>query len=109
MKNRPMRSKPSFGRALALCAVLAFGGANAAAAQGVSIVSDAETENMLRDYADPLLKVAGLVLAAGLGYLPLFLFAAVSYLLALAWIHLMLPIIRQVDDDRAGAPPPLAH
>ncbi|MEQ8282120.1 MAG: M48 family metalloprotease [Parvibaculum sp.] len=59
-----MRSKSSFGHTLALCAVLAFGGANAAAAQGVSIVSDAETENMLRDYADPLLRVAGLDPAA---------------------------------------------
>jgi MFS transporter, ACS family, hexuronate transporter len=38
-------------------------------------------------------KVAGLVLAASLGYLPLFLFAAVSYLLALGWIQLMMPNI----------------
>ncbi|MGK6325317.1 MFS transporter [Sphingomonas sp. DT-51] len=36
-------------------------------------------------------KVAGVVLAAGLGYLPLLLFAAVSYLLALGWIILLLP------------------
>lgn len=42
------------------------------------------------------LKVAGLVLAAGLGYLPLFLFAAVSYLLALAWIQLLTPNIEPV-------------
>ncbi len=59
-----MRSNSSFGPLLALCAALTFGGANTAAAQGVSIVSDAETENMLRDYADPLLKVAGLDPAA---------------------------------------------
>jgi ACS family hexuronate transporter-like MFS transporter len=43
------------------------------------------------------LKVAGMVLAAGLGYLPLFMFAAVSYLLALAWIHVLLPNIQMVD------------
>lgn len=35
-------------------------------------------------------KVAGVVLAAGLGYLPLLLFAGVSYLLALGWIVLLL-------------------
>ncbi|MBX3492478.1 MAG: M48 family metallopeptidase [Parvibaculum sp.] len=59
-----MRSKSPFGPLLALCAALMIGGANTAAAQSVSIVSDAETENMLRDYADPLLKVAGLDPAA---------------------------------------------
>ncbi|MBX3491108.1 M48 family metalloprotease [Parvibaculum sp.] len=59
-----MRSKSPFGPLLALCAALAIGAANTAAAQGIAIVSDAETENMLRDYADPLLKVAGLDPAA---------------------------------------------
>lgn len=44
-----------------------------------------------------IVKVAGMLLAAGLGYLPLFLFAAISYLLALAWIHLLLPQIRSID------------
>lgn len=39
--------------------------------------------------------ITGLVLTAGLGYTPLFLFAAASYLLALAWLHLMLPVIRR--------------
>ncbi|PSJ40942.1 MFS transporter [Allosphingosinicella deserti] len=42
-------------------------------------------------------KIAGLVLAAGLGYGPLFLFAASSYLLALGWIHLLLPVIRRAE------------
>lgn len=42
-------------------------------------------------------KVAGLVLTAGFGYLPLFLFAAVSYLLALGWIQLLLPRIRRAE------------
>jgi ACS family hexuronate transporter-like MFS transporter len=55
-----------------------------------------------------ILKIAGLVLAAGLGYLPLFLFASVSYLLALGWIHLMLPRIELVDDDDAGEAPYVA-
>ncbi|WEK02452.1 MAG: MFS transporter [Candidatus Sphingomonas phytovorans] len=41
-------------------------------------------------------KIAGLVLAAGLGYGPLFAFASVAYLLALGWIHLLLPRIRRV-------------
>ncbi len=49
------------------------------------------------------LKIAGMVLAAGFGYLPLFLFAAVSYLLALSWIHLLLPNIRQVGVDETAA------
>jgi ACS family hexuronate transporter-like MFS transporter len=43
-------------------------------------------------------KVAGAVLAAGLGYLPLFLFASVSYLLALGWIQLLLPRIVRAED-----------
>lgn len=41
-------------------------------------------------------KVAGLVLTAGLGYLPLFLFASVSYLGAIGWIHLLLPRLHAV-------------
>jgi MFS transporter, ACS family, hexuronate transporter len=40
--------------------------------------------------------VTGAVLAAGLGFTPLFVFAAVSYLLALAWLHLLMPVIRRV-------------
>jgi ACS family hexuronate transporter-like MFS transporter len=55
------------------------------------------------------LKVAGLVLTAGLGYMPLFLFAAVSYLLALAWIHLLIPTIRQVAQDTADVMPASLH
>lgn len=42
-------------------------------------------------------KIAGLVLTAGLGYGPLFLFASVSYLLALGWIQLLLPRIRRAE------------
>ncbi|WP_397401467.1 MFS transporter [Phenylobacterium sp.] len=44
-----------------------------------------------------IVKVAGLVLTAGLGYYPLFVFAGASYLMALAWIHLLLPNIKTVD------------
>jgi ACS family hexuronate transporter-like MFS transporter len=55
-----------------------------------------------------ILKIAGMVLAAGLGYLPLFLFAAVSYLLALGWIQLMLPRIQMIDDDEPGEAPFIA-
>ncbi|MBL8628272.1 MAG: MFS transporter [Rhodospirillaceae bacterium] len=55
------------------------------------------------------LKVAGLVLTAGLGYMPLFMFAAVSYLLALIWIHLWLPTIRQVEQDTANVMPASLH
>lgn len=44
-----------------------------------------------------IVKVAGAVLAAGLGYLPLFLFASVSYLLALGWIQLLLPRILRAE------------
>ncbi len=40
-------------------------------------------------------KVTGIVLTAGFGYMPLFLFAAVSYLLALGWLHLLLPSIER--------------
>lgn len=39
--------------------------------------------------------VAGRVLDAGYGFAPLFLFASASYLLALAWLHLLLPVIRR--------------
>lgn len=45
-------------------------------------------------------KIAGLVLAASLGYGPLFAFASVAYLLALGWIQLLLPHIRAVANPR---------
>jgi ACS family hexuronate transporter-like MFS transporter len=38
-----------------------------------------------------VLYVAGMLLSAGTGYLPLFLFAAISYLLGFAVVQLMLP------------------
>ncbi len=42
-----------------------------------------------------IVKITGLVLTAGMGYMPVFLFAAVSYLLALGWLQLLLPTIRR--------------
>jgi MFS transporter, ACS family, hexuronate transporter len=46
--------------------------------------------------------VTGMVLGAGLGFVPLFLFASVSYLLALGWFQLFLPTIRRHDDALAA-------
>lgn len=49
-------------------------------------------------------RISGLVLAAGLGYAPLFAFAAVSYLLALGWITLLLGRIEPVGHEGNAAP-----
>jgi ACS family hexuronate transporter-like MFS transporter len=46
--------------------------------------------------------VTGAVLTAGFGFTPLFLFAAVSYLLALTWLHLMLPKIERTPEPFAA-------
>ncbi|MFD1189038.1 MULTISPECIES: MFS transporter [Phenylobacterium] len=48
-----------------------------------------------------IVKAAGMILTAGLGYSPLFLFAGASYLLALGWIQLWLPRI----ESRGGQAP----
>ncbi|MBO9623320.1 MAG: MFS transporter [Sphingomonas sp.] len=56
-----------------------------------------------------IVKIAGLVLAAGLGYLPMFLFAAISYLLALGWIQLLLPRIRRAEPHENLAGLAIAH
>jgi MFS transporter, ACS family, hexuronate transporter len=40
-------------------------------------------------------KITGVVLVAGLGYTPLFLFAAISYLLALGWLQLLMPTVKR--------------
>ena len=47
--------------------------------------------------------LTGALLTAQIGYGPIFAFAAVSYLLALAWLHLLLPEIRR----NRGAQPAL--
>lgn len=46
--------------------------------------------------------IAGRVLDAGLGFVPLFLFAASSYLVALAWFHWLLPDIRRPAEHPAA-------
>lgn len=48
--------------------------------------------------------VAGRVLDAGLGFVPLFVFAAASYFLALGWFQWLLPVIRRPDDPCAPLP-----
>lgn len=45
--------------------------------------------------------ITGRVLDAGFGFVPLFMFAACSYLLALAWFHWFLPVIER--DEQALA------
>lgn len=54
-----------------------------------------------------IVKIAGLLLTAGYGYLPLFLFAGCSYLLAIGWIQLLLP--RMGPAEGAGAPLAMGH
>jgi ACS family hexuronate transporter-like MFS transporter len=44
----------------------------------------------------------GRVLDAGLGFTPLFVFAAASYLIALGWLHWLLPVIRR-DQGMLGS------
>ncbi|WP_394727050.1 MFS transporter [Altererythrobacter sp. GH1-8] len=41
--------------------------------------------------------IAGRVLDAGLGFVPLFIFASLSYLIALAWLQVFIPRIRRVE------------
>lgn len=53
-----------------------------------------------------IVKLTGILLVSGYGYMPLFLFAAVSYLIALAWLHLLLPEIRRSDDLSGPQPAP---
>ncbi|MEA1617619.1 MFS transporter [Erythrobacter sp. T5W1-R] len=47
--------------------------------------------------------VTGRVLDAGLGFVPLFVFAAASYLIALAWFQWLLPDMRRAEGTAAGA------
>ncbi|MEJ8629650.1 hypothetical protein P0F65_06955 [Sphingomonas sp. I4] len=45
-------------------------------------------------------KIAGLTLAAGLGYLPLLLFAAIAYMGAFGWVQLLLPRLSPIEAER---------
>ena len=56
-----------------------------------------------------MIEFAGWSLDSGRGYMPMFLVAAFTYLLALAAIHALLPRIVAIDEDRSGQPPVLAH
>jgi len=57
-----------------------------------------------------MIEFAGWSLDTGRGYLPMFLVCAVTYLVALAAIHLILPRIVAVDEEEDGeAGPILAH
>lgn len=47
--------------------------------------------------------VAGRVLDAGLGFVPLFVFASTSYLIALGWFQWLLPVIRRDEGALAVA------
>jgi MFS transporter, ACS family, hexuronate transporter len=46
-----------------------------------------------------IVKVTGIILTAGIGYTPVFIFAAVSYLLAFGWLHMLLPVIRRYGEQ----------
>ena len=46
-------------------------------------------------------EVTGRLLTGGYGYAPLFFGAAAAYLLALAWIHLLVPRIVSEDEQTA--------
>ncbi len=48
-------------------------------------------------------KITGIVLTAGYGFAPLFLFAATSYLIALGWLQLLMPNIVRAEADKAAA------
>ena len=52
-----------------------------------------------------IVKITGLLLAGGFGYQPMFLFAAISYLLALGWIQLLLPRIEPAEDSGGAVAP----
>ncbi|WP_176473096.1 MFS transporter [Sphingomonas lenta] len=50
--------------------------------------------------------VTGVVLTAGGGYFPLFVFAAASYFLAYGWLRLLMPRVRPVEAPAADGPLP---
>ncbi|WP_415642424.1 MFS transporter [Sphingomonas antarctica] len=50
-----------------------------------------------------LIQLAAISLSHGWGYGPLLAICSVSYLIALGFIQLLIPVIRTVDDDGSGA------
>jgi predicted Zn-dependent protease len=62
MTERPFKARrlrPA-SRAIALATAVAFAAAQPAASQGLPLIRDAEIEQLLRDYTNPVLKIAGL-------------------------------------------------
>src|SRR5215210_8597451 len=62
MTERPIkayRPRPA-SRAIALATAATFAAAQPAASQGLPLIRDAEIEQLLRDYTNPVLKAAGL-------------------------------------------------
>lgn len=55
-----VRSIGNAALALTMAMTLTFGAAQPVRAQGIAIVSDAETEAMLREYSDPIFRAAGI-------------------------------------------------
>ncbi len=51
-----------------------------------------------------MIEFAGWSLTNGHGYAPLFAMGAVAYLLAVLWIHIMIPVIKPAEEDIAAAP-----
>jgi MFS transporter, ACS family, hexuronate transporter len=47
-----------------------------------------------------IVKITGILQVGGYGFMPLFIFASLSYLLALGWLQLLLPVIER--DNPAG-------
>jgi ACS family hexuronate transporter-like MFS transporter len=50
-----------------------------------------------------IIELAGWSLAHGHGYWPMFAICASAYVLALGWIHLMLPRLRLADEQDPAA------
>lgn len=50
-----------------------------------------------------IVYITGLVLTSGQGYTPLFVFAALSYFIALAWLWLLMPVIRRGEGTVSAA------
>lgn len=56
-----------------------------------------------------LIQLAAFLLARGYGYGPLLAICSFSYLIALAFVHLLIPVIVPIEDDDAGDTLVMAH